>query len=200
MKKFILIGFFTLLTILLTTLTFAHQPHVQWPNVDDKPNVITQELDPVVSTNTTASRVWGTDQYGVPGWQNSTGGVNGTNGISIINAQINATGWLNVTLSNTTVLGPWNVTGVGIAGTNGTNGINGTNGTNGTPDYNISNMSIGTLDGNLLPTISTTKLGGVPATGTPSGKYLKDDDTWDTPTGGSGLTHPQVMSRISIGG
>jgi hypothetical protein len=41
-----------------------------------------------------------------------------------------------------------------------------------------------TLDGNRLPVLSTTKRGGVPATGTPSGKYLKDDDTWATPSGG----------------
>jgi len=47
-------------------------------------------------------------------------------------------------------------------------------------------ISSGTLDGDRLPSISSTKLGGVPATGTPSGKYLKDDASWATPTGGSG--------------
>lgn len=38
-----------------------------------------------------------------------------------------------------------------------------------------------TIDGDRLPAISTTKKGGVPATGTPSGKFLKDDGNWDVP-------------------
>lgn len=34
------------------------------------------------------------------------------------------------------------------------------------------------------------------ATGTPDGtKYLRDDQTWQPVTGGSGLTHPQVLAR-----
>lgn len=45
---------------------------------------------------------------------------------------------------------------------------------------NASNISSGTLDGDRLPDISATKKGGVPATGTPSGKFLKDDSTWAT--------------------
>jgi hypothetical protein len=40
----------------------------------------------------------------------------------------------------------------------------------------------GTMDGDRLPAMSTTKKGGVPATGTPSGKFLKDDSTWATPS------------------
>ena len=40
------------------------------------------------------------------------------------------------------------------------------------------------LDGNDLPAMTATKKGGVPATGTPSGKYLKDDGTWASPVGG----------------
>lgn len=36
-----------------------------------------------------------------------------------------------------------------------------------------------------LPTMSTGDVGSVPATGTPSGKFLKDDSTWATPPGGS---------------
>lgn len=37
-------------------------------------------------------------------------------------------------------------------------------------------------------------------TGTPDGtKYLRDDFTWQAVTGGSGLTQPQVMARLSIG-
>lgn len=37
-------------------------------------------------------------------------------------------------------------------------------------------------------------------TGTPDGsKYLRDDFSWQAVSGGSGLTQPQVMARISIG-
>lgn len=36
-----------------------------------------------------------------------------------------------------------------------------------------------------LAPLSTTDRGGVPLTGTPSGKFLRDDDTWATPPGGS---------------
>ena len=49
-----------------------------------------------------------------------------------------------------------------------------------------SDIASGTLDGDRLPGLSATKKGGVPATGTPSGKYLKDDGTWATVSGGSG--------------
>jgi hypothetical protein len=39
------------------------------------------------------------------------------------------------------------------------------------------------------------------ATGTPNGtKYLRDDRTWQPVTGGSGLTHAQIMSRVFLGG
>jgi hypothetical protein len=48
-------------------------------------------------------------------------------------------------------------------------------------------ITSGTLDGDRLPAISTTKKGGVPATGTPAGKYLKDDGTWAT-AGGTSYT------------
>lgn len=46
------------------------------------------------------------------------------------------------------------------------------------------NITTGTLDGDRLPTISTTKKGAVPATGEAIGKYLKDDGTWSVPAGG----------------
>jgi len=39
-------------------------------------------------------------------------------------------------------------------------------------------ISSGTVDGDRLPAISTTKQGSVPATGTPAGKYLRDDGGW----------------------
>lgn len=53
-------------------------------------------------------------------------------------------------------------------------------------------INSGSLDGDRLPALSTTKKGGVPATGSPSGKYLKDDGTWAAPAGGSST--PDVSS------
>jgi hypothetical protein len=55
-------------------------------------------------------------------------------------------------------------------------------------------ITSGTLDGDRLPAISSSKRGGVPATGTPSGKLLKDDGTWATVGGatvpsGTGWRH-----------
>ncbi len=51
----------------------------------------------------------------------------------------------------------------------------------------------GTVDGDRLPAMSTTKRGGVPATGAPSNKFLRDDATWQTPAGSAntikGLAH-----------
>jgi len=55
-----------------------------------------------------------------------------------------------------------------------------------THNQNASTINAGSLDGDRLPALSQTKKGGVPATGTPSGKFLKDDDTWATPEGGDG--------------
>jgi hypothetical protein len=59
-------------------------------------------------------------------------------------------------------------------------------------------ITTGTLDGDRLPTLSVAKRGGCPATGTPSGKYLKDNGTWDAPAGGSGLTQAQVLACVSL--
>lgn len=56
----------------------------------------------------------------------------------------------------------------------------------------------GTLDGNRLPAVNTEKKGAVPATGTPSGKYLKDNGTWDTVTGG-GTPSDSVTYETSFG-
>lgn len=53
-----------------------------------------------------------------------------------------------------------------------------------TDTTNASNISSGTLDGDRLPALSSAKKGGVPATGTPSGKFLKDDGTWAAAGGG----------------
>jgi hypothetical protein len=53
-------------------------------------------------------------------------------------------------------------------------------------NQDASTINAGTLDGDRLPALSTGKKGGCPATGSPSGKYLRDDGTWETPPGGSG--------------
>ena len=46
------------------------------------------------------------------------------------------------------------------------------------PMNNATLLTTGTLDGDRLPAISTTKKGGVPATGTPTNKYLRDDGSF----------------------
>ena len=51
-----------------------------------------------------------------------------------------------------------------------------------------------TIDAGVVDAAKTT------ITGTPDGsKYLRNDFSWQTVTGGSGLTQPQVMARVSIG-
>jgi hypothetical protein len=59
-------------------------------------------------------------------------------------------------------------------------------------------ITSGTLDGDRLPALSATKKGGVPATGTPSGKLLRDDSTW-VAAGAGDVTGPSVSvdARIS---
>jgi hypothetical protein len=42
----------------------------------------------------------------------------------------------------------------------------------------------GFIDGNKLPAMSAAKKGGAPATGTPSGLFLRDDGTWQAAGGG----------------
>jgi hypothetical protein len=56
----------------------------------------------------------------------------------------------------------------------------------------------GILDGDRLPAPTTDKKGGVPATGTPSGKYLKDDGTWAE--AGAGTPSDSVAYETSFGG
>lgn len=48
------------------------------------------------------------------------------------------------------------------------------------PSLPASIITSGTFDGNRLPVMSSAKLGGVPATGTPSGKLLNDYGSWAT--------------------
>lgn len=52
-------------------------------------------------------------------------------------------------------------------------------------NHAATDINSSTLDGDRLPALSATKKGGAPATGTPTGKYLKDDGTWDTPAAAS---------------
>jgi hypothetical protein len=59
-------------------------------------------------------------------------------------------------------------------------------------------INSGTLDGDRLPATSTTKKGGVPATGTPSGKFLKDDGNWAT-AGGAGTPSDSVVTETAFG-
>lgn len=66
-------------------------------------------------------------------------------------------------------------------------------------NHNASDINAGTLDGDRLPAISTTKKGAVPATGTPAGKYLKDDGTFDTPATG-GLNNVVEDTTPELGG
>jgi predicted RNA-binding protein associated with RNAse of E/G family len=54
-------------------------------------------------------------------------------------------------------------------------------------EHAASAITSGTLDGDRLPAMSAAKAGAVPATGTPSGKFLRDDATWQS--GGSGGGH-----------
>ena len=46
------------------------------------------------------------------------------------------------------------------------------------------------VDPALLPGMSETKRGAVPATGVPSGKFLKDNGTWATPSGSGSVVVP----------
>jgi len=64
-------------------------------------------------------------------------------------------------------------------------------------NQDASTINAGTLDGDRLPAISATKKGGVPLTGTPSGKFLKDDGTWAS--AGGGTPSESVVSETSFG-
>lgn len=49
-----------------------------------------------------------------------------------------------------------------------------------------------------LPSMSVDGKGGVPPTGVPSGKFLRDDATWQT-VSGSGTPSDTVASETSFG-
>lgn len=59
-------------------------------------------------------------------------------------------------------------------------------------NQDASTINAGTLDGDRLPAISATKKGAVPLTGSPSGKFLKDDNTWAAPTASVAITEVEI--------
>lgn len=63
-------------------------------------------------------------------------------------------------------------------------------------DYDFSQIS-GTIDGAQLPAMSATKKGGVPATGTPSGLFLRDDATFASPGGGVASFNTRTGAVVS---
>lgn len=72
-----------------------------------------------------------------------------------------------------------------------------------THNQNASTINAGTLDGDRLPVMSQTKLGGVPATGAPTGKVLRDDSTWVAAGGiggNTGATDNAVLRADGGGG
>jgi hypothetical protein len=66
--------------------------------------------------------------------------------------------------------------------------------------HSAADVTSGTLDGDRLPAMSASKQGAVPATGTPSGKYLKDNGTFDTPAGGSTPGGADTNVQVNDGG
>lgn len=52
--------------------------------------------------------------------------------------------------------------------------------------HSANDVTSDTLDGDRLPAMSQAKRGGVPATGNPSGLFLRDDGTWQSAGGGGG--------------
>ena len=49
-----------------------------------------------------------------------------------------------------------------------------------------------------MPEVTTTTQGVVPATGTPTGKFLKDDKTWDAPSGGGDVVGPASSTNNAL--
>lgn len=63
--------------------------------------------------------------------------------------------------------------------------------------HSTGDVTSGTLDGDRLPAISMTKKGGVPATGTPAGKLLRDDGTWAVIAGGGDMLAANNLSDLA---
>lgn len=55
--------------------------------------------------------------------------------------------------------------------------------------HDSTDITTGTLDGDRLPDMSATKKGGVPPVGTASGKFLRDDATFQEASGGGGYSY-----------
>lgn len=68
-----------------------------------------------------------------------------------------------------------------------------------THNQDATTITTGALDGDRLPGLSATKKGGVPATGAPSGKYLRDDGVFATPAGGGGASLTEVEIDFGSG-
>lgn len=56
-------------------------------------------------------------------------------------------------------------------------------------EHDGTDISTGTLDGDRLPGMSDTKAGAVPPRGTASGKFLRDDATFQAASGGGGYSY-----------
>lgn len=158
MKKLILIISF----LLLTTFAFA--------------KVYVGVVDKVMKTDANGVVGWRDDASGgSPAW----GSITGT-----LSAQTDLSGALDGKAASLGADDNYvtDAEKIVIGNTSGANTGDNTVATTG--DSATAFFSSGTFDGDLLPAMSTTKKGGVPATATPSGKYLKDDGTFATPGGG----------------
>lgn len=62
-------------------------------------------------------------------------------------------------------------------------------------------MAATKIGGRQAEQFTSTEKGTVPASGGGTTNFLRADGTWAAPAGGggSGLTHPEIMSRLSIG-
>lgn len=97
------------------------------------------------------------------------------------------------------VAGSW----VGVGGTGGGMSIHGNEWhgatyVTSTQTWGADKITSGTLDGDRLPVLSLTKRGGVPATGTPQGNFLKDDGTWAVAGGGTPSSTVTVGSVFGL--
>ena len=54
------------------------------------------------------------------------------------------------------------------------------------------------IDGSGLPLVSASQKGVLPATGTPSGKFFKDDGTWATGGGGTAVETHIPMINLAV--
>jgi len=148
--------------------------------------------------------------------QNATSGQSGQltstdwNTFNGKQAALDGTGFVKVTgttvsYDNSTYLtGNQSITLSGDASGSGTTAITVTLGNNVVTNAKLAQVATATFKGRItastgnvedltatqatsLLNLATTSLKGlIPATGTPSGKFLKDDLTWDTPAGGGG--------------